>query len=324
MNERSADNGGDEIRVGISTCLLGQEVRFDGGHKRNPYLIDTFGPHVRFTPVCPEVEIGLGIPRETIRLVDTPEGTRLRGTKTGADHTAAMVRYAERKTRELEKLDLCGYVLKKGSPSCGMERVKVYSEAGMSGRSGSGMFAAVLLARLPLLPVEEEGRLNDPRLRENFIERVFAYRRLKDLFKGRWTIGGLVRFHTAEKLNLMAHDPVAYRELGRLVAGARSVERRALMERYEALFMTALKKIATARKNANVLQHAQGHLKKVLTPDEKQELIGLIEDYRKGLVPLVVPITLIRHHVRAHGIAYLAGQTYLEPHPKELMLRNHV
>lgn len=324
MSDHDFAGEADVIRVGISTCLLGQEVRFDGGHKRNPYLIDTFGPHVRFTPVCPEVEIGLGIPRETIRLVSTPEGTRLRGTKSGADHTDAMQSYAERKTRELEKLDLCGYVLKKGSPSCGMERVKIYSEKGMPGRSGSGMFAAVLLERAPLLPVEEEGRLNDPRLRENFIERVFAYRRLKDLFKGRWTLGDLVRFHTAEKLNLLAHDPVSYRALGRLVAGAKSTPRRELMERYETLFMTALKKIATTRKNTNVLQHAQGHLKRVLSPDEKQELAGLIQDYRNGLVPLIVPITLIRHHVRAHGVEYLAGQTYLEPHPKELMLRNHV
>jgi uncharacterized protein YbgA (DUF1722 family)/uncharacterized protein YbbK (DUF523 family) len=313
-----------EIRIGISTCLLGQEVRFDGGHKRDPYLTDLLGPFVKFVPVCPEVEIGLGIPRETIRLVNTPEGIRLQGTRSGADHTDRMQRYAAAKVRELEKLDLCGYVLKKGSPSCGMERVKIYSEKGMPARSGSGMFAGELLERLPLLPVEEEGRLNDPRLRENFIERVFAYRRLKELFRRRWTLGRLVLFHTAEKLNLLAHDPESYRVLGRLVATAKQVPRAELGQRYETVFMTALRTIATVRKNTNVLQHAQGHLKRLLGPAEKQELAELIHDYRRGLVPILVPLTLIRHHVRLHDVEYLAGQTYLEPHPKELMLRNHV
>ena len=317
-------SGPEEIVIGISTCLLGEKVRFDGGHKRDAYLVDMLGPYVKFVPVCPEVDIGLGIPREPIRLVMTPDGVRLRGTRTGNDHTVAMQRYAARQARALEKMDLCGYVLKRGSPSCGMERVKVYSEAGMPGSRGSGMFAGTLMERLPLLPVEEEGRLNDARLRENFIERVFAYRRLKNLFGGRWTVGDLVRFHTAEKMSLLAHDPPTYRELGRLVAAAKGLPRGEVVSRYEILYMTGLKKIATARKNTNVLQHAQGYLKKALSTDEKQELAGLIEDYRQGLVPLVVPLTLIRHHVRVHQVTYLAGQTFLEPHPRELMLRNHV
>ncbi|MBN2492901.1 MAG: DUF1722 domain-containing protein [Planctomycetes bacterium] len=319
-----APDDAPEIRVGISTCLLGRKVRFDGGHKRDAYLTDLLGAFVTFVPVCPEVEIGLGIPREAIRLVSTCEGVRLRGVRSGADHTEKMQRYAAAKVRALEKLDLSGYVLKKDSPSCGMERVKIYSEKAMPERSGAGMFAAALLQHFPLLPVEEEGRLNDPRLRENFLERLFAYRRLKTLFRARWTIGALVRFHTAEKLNLLAHEPEGYRALGRLVAEAKRLPRAEVAARYETLFMGALKKIATVRKNTNVLQHAQGYLKRVLAAADKEELAGLIRDYHRGLVPILVPLTLLRHHVRSNGVEYLAGQTYLEPHPKELMLRNHV
>lgn len=328
MKAKPPPRGGDadsgDIRIGISTCLLGKKVRFDGGHKRDRYLLEILGPHVRFVPVCPEVEMGLGTPREAIRLVQAKDGPELVGVRSGTDHTRAMNKYSRRTMPRLEKHDLCGYILKKGSPSCGMERVKVYTEGGMPSKSGRGVYTGVLIERFPLLPVEEEGRLNDARLRENFLERVFAYRRMKTLFTGRWTLGDLVRFHTGEKLNLLAHDPQKYRALGKLVAGAKKVPRADLRAGYEEAFMTALGRIATVRKNTNVLQHAQGHLKKLLTSVEKQELVDLIQDYHLGLVPLVVPITLLRHHVRIHGVEYLAGQTYLEPHPKELMLRNHV
>ena len=312
------------IRIGISQCLLGEKVRFDGGHKRDAFLVDTFGRFVEWVPVCPEVDIGLGTPREPIRLARRDGEIRLVGVKSDTDHTAAMTAYAARKADELAGAGLHGYVLKKDSPSCGMERVKIYDPHGAPARAGRGLFAEALVARLPILPVEEEGRLSDPRLRDNFVERVFAYVRLRAFFAPRWTVGGLVRFHTAHKMALLAHSPELYAELGRLVARARSVGRTELETRYRGLFMDALAKMATTRKHTNVLQHVAGHFKDVLDADEKQELLGSIEDYRRGLVPLVVPLTLIKHHVRRHKVEYLAGQVYLDPHPKELMLRNHV
>jgi len=219
--------------------------------------------------------------------------------------------------------DLCGYVLKKNSPSCGMERVKIHGRSGPVG-SGRGLFAAALLEAFPHLPVEEEGRLNDPRLRENFVERVFAYRRLRSLFSGHWTIGGLVAFHTAHKLELMAHTPQRYAELGRLVAGAKALTRPALRESYAEQFMSALEVMATPKRHVNVLQHILGYFSDQLDGAARRELLELIEDYGRGLLPLVVPLTLVRHYVRQFAVTYLQAQTYIEPHPKELMLRNHV
>jgi uncharacterized protein YbgA (DUF1722 family)/uncharacterized protein YbbK (DUF523 family) len=312
------------IRIGISACLIGQEVRFDGGHKRSDFLVDIFGPFVEFVPVCPEIEIGLGVPRETLRLVRNGDETALIANKTAADHTDTMRRYADRRTRALAHDDLSGYVLKKDSPSCGMERVRVYAGNGMPARDGRGVYADALMRRYPNLPIEEEGRLNDARLRDNFIERVFAYRRLKTFFAGRWTLGGLVALHTAHKLQLLAHSPVAYRELGRMVAGASTTPRTELRDRYEAEFMAALKKIATPARHVNMLQHMTGYFRDRLDQDSRRELAAVIEDYRNGLVPLIVPITLVRHYVRILDVDYLRGQVYLEPHPKELMLRNHV
>lgn len=312
------------IRIGISSCLLGQEVRFDGGHKRDRYLTDTFGPFVEWVPVCPEVEAGFGTPREAMRLVDRDGRLRLVTVKTNADVTEPLERAADRRVRALEKAGLCGYVLKKDSPSCGLLRVKVYDGHGVPARSGQGLFAAALTARFPSLPVEEEGRLVDPRLRENFVERVFAYQRLRDHFDGRWTTGTLVQFHTAHKLLLMAHSVKAYQELGRMVAGAKAVARADLQARYVEAFMTALANVATTRRHVNVLQHIAGYFKRELDAGDRAELQAVIDDYGRGFVPLTVPITLIRHHVRRVGVAYLQGQVYLEPHPKELMLRNHV
>jgi uncharacterized protein YbgA (DUF1722 family)/uncharacterized protein YbbK (DUF523 family) len=314
------------LRIGISTCLLGREVRWDGGHKRDRFLTDVLAPFVEWVPVCPEVELGLGIPREPIRLVrGEAEGeVRLVAEKSGRDHTEAMARYAGRRVRELARLDLCGYVLKKDSPSCGMERVRLYPTRGPARREGRGAFAAVLIDALAPLPVEEEGRLNDAVLRENWIERVFAYRRLRSFFAQRFALRDLVRFHTAHKLQLMAHDEPIYRRLGRLVARAKGMAVAELRERYVAGFMEALSRRATRRRHVNVLQHATGHFRDRLDRESRAELRGLIEDYRRGHVPLVVPLTLVRHHVRALGVDYLADQVYLEPHPKELMLRNHV
>jgi uncharacterized protein YbgA (DUF1722 family)/uncharacterized protein YbbK (DUF523 family) len=312
------------IRIGISSCLLGDQVRFDGGHKRDRFLTDTLGPFVEWVKVCPEVEIGLGTPRETLRLTRVDDAVRMITTRTHIDHTDAMDRWAKRRTAELASEDLCGYVLKKDSPSCGMERVKVYDDNKAPDRSGRGLFAAALMRRFPNLPVEEEGRLSDPRLRENFIERVFAYRRLKDLFAGRWNAGALVRFHAAHKMTLLAHSTTAYRELGRLVAASGMMPKGALREAYETLFMSTMSRPATTARHINVLMHMAGHLKRCVAADSRHELLGSIEDYQRGLVPLVVPLTLLRHHARLHGIEYLAAQTYLDPHPRELMLRNHV
>ena len=314
---------GEPIRIGISSCLIGCKVRFDGGHKKDDFLVDTFGAWVRWVPVCPEVEVGMGTPRESIRLVKEDGAMRLVAPKSGRDWTEPMRSYSVRRVGELAGADLCGYVLKKDSPSCGMERVKVYGD-GMPTKSGRGAFAEVLLARFPDLPIEEEGRLCDPRLRDNFVERVFAYHRVKGLFAGRWTVGGLVAFHTAHKLQLMAHSPQAYTALGRLVAAAKGAPRAELAASYTSQLMQGLKTLATARRNTNVLLHIVGYFKRLLDTAARTELLAIIEDYQRGLVPLIVPITLLRHHVRTHDVRYLAGQTYLAPHPKELMLRNHV
>jgi uncharacterized protein YbgA (DUF1722 family)/uncharacterized protein YbbK (DUF523 family) len=317
-------NGERPLRVGVSSCLLGSEVRFDGGHKRDRFLTDLLGDFVEWVPVCPEVEVGMGVPRPALRLVREGDEVRMLEIASGRDHTRRMESYAGRRVRALRRVELCGYVLKKGSPSCGMKRVKVYGEKGMPKREGKGLYASALMEAYPNLPVEDEGRLNDPSLRENFIESVFAYRRLRRLFRGRWTNGQVVAFHTAHKLQLMAHSPVAYRELGRLVASLNRIGRAAFREQYESGFMGALRHRASRGRNANVLQHAAGHLKKRLDSASRTELAELIHDYRKGLVPLVVPLTLIGHHVRCHDVDYLKGQVFLEPHPKELMLRNHV
>ncbi len=311
------------IRIGVSSCLLGAKVRFDGGHKKDDFLVNTFGAWVEWIPVCPEVEVGMGTPRESVRLVREGNEVRLVAPRSGLDWTGQMRAYAGRRAAELEAKELAGFVLKKDSPSCGMERVKVYG-AGMPTKSGKGLFAEALLARLPNLPVEEEGRLCDPRLRDNFVERVFAYHRVRAFFAGRWTAGGLVGFHTAHKLQLLAHAPKSYETLGRLVAGAAKLPREKVRQTYENEFMQGLKVIATTRRNANVLQHILAYFKKLLDDTSRRELLGVIEDYAAGLVPLVVPITLIRHYVRLHDVSYLAGQVYLEPHPRELMLRNHV
>lgn len=313
------------IRVGISACLLGETVRFDGGHKRDHFLVETFGRYVEWVPVCPEVESGLPTPRETLRL-ETREGVlRMMMPKSGRDYTHTMLAYARERVARLEGEDLCGYVLKKDSPSCGLERVKVYEAAGGAPvRSGRGLFASALLERFPWLPIEEEGRLSDPRLRENFVERVFAYQRLKALWQPRWKVGDLVRFHTAHKLVVLAHSPAAYTRLGRLVAAASSLPRADLRAQYEGQFMEALRVVATPRRHVNVLQHIAGYFTRTLDEDARRELAALIDDYGRGFVPLVVPMTLIQHHVRRTGEKYLAGQVYLSPHPKELMLRNHV
>lgn len=317
--------GSARLRLAISACLLGDEVRFDGGHKRDAFLIDVLGPHVEWVRVCPEVEVGMGTPREALRLVRAGDGSvRMLTTRTGVDHTDSMNEWAKSRLEELARLDLCGYVLKKDSPSCGMERVKVFGAGAMPVRNGRGIFAAALMHRFPALPVEEEGRLSDPRLRENFIERVFACQRLRTFFAGAWSAASLAAFHTSHKMSLLSHSRVAYDALGRLIARSGTLARDRLRDEYERGFMDAMATPATRGRHVNVLRHMAGHLEKLLDDNSKQELIASIDQYRRALVPLVVPLTLLGHHIRHHRVADLAGQVYLDPHPAELILRNHV
>lgn len=312
------------LRLGISRCLLGDEVRFDGGHKRDHFLTDVLGPYVQWVPVCPEVEAGLGTPREAMRLVGDPDRPRLITIKSGRDHTDALHRMSADRLDSLKSSDLSGYVFKKDSPSCGVERVRIYNQHGMPSRNGVGLFARAFIEHFPLIPVEEEGRLCDPLLRENFIERVFCYRRYQDLVNGDVTRQALVRFHTVHKYLLLAHSQPHYQALGRLVAQANRYRPKELAAKYGDLFMKAVAVKATVRKHVNILQHILGYFKTHLAAREKTELLGVIEDYHRGLVPLIVPLTLIKHYVQFFNVEYIRDQVYLNPHPKELMLRNHV
>ncbi len=311
------------IRIGISSCLLGQEVRYDGGHKHNGYITESLGQFFEFVPFCPEVAIGLGIPRPPIRLVRHGQAIEARGVKDPAlDVTDKLTAYACKVAAKLDAVS--GYILKKNSPSCGMERVKVYSAKGMPVATAAGIYAGALMQELPELPFEEEGRLMDPVLRENFIERVFVYHRWQELTRGRLTARALVEFHTRHKFIVLAHDEKRYRALGRRVAGAGRSGLAELGRDYIRQLMAALRKPATRTRHANVLQHITGFFKRQLGADDKRELQGLIDSYRRGQVPLVVPITMIRHYLRRFPDDYLTGQYYLAPHPDELMLRNQI
>jgi uncharacterized protein YbgA (DUF1722 family)/uncharacterized protein YbbK (DUF523 family) len=312
------------IRIGVSACLLGEKVRYDGGHKHDRYLTETLGPYIEWVPVCPEVELGLGTPRDTMRLELVEGAIRMIMTRSGRDLTASMRAYARSRVAKLAGEELCGYILKSDSPSCGLARVRIHDPCGKSTTTGRGLFADALIERFPYLPVEEEGRLCDPRLRENWIERIFAYRRLQSLWNSRWRIRGLREFHAAHKLILLTHAPAAYQRLGRLAAQAGAMSSQELRRRYHGEFMEALSIPATRGRHANVLQHMAGYFKRQLDDESRQELAALVEDYRKGEVPWIVPVTLISHYVRLFEISYLAGQAYLNPDPRELALRFHV
>jgi uncharacterized protein YbgA (DUF1722 family)/uncharacterized protein YbbK (DUF523 family) len=312
------------VRIGISSCLLGERVRYDGGHKRDSFLADIFGRYVEWVPVCPEFEMGLGVPRESLRLVDEKGDVRLIAPASGTDNTRLMDEYAEKRLDELEALQLCGYVLKRGSPSCGMERVTVYRNGTPLNRSGRGLFAERLVARFPYLPVEEEGRLNDVRLRENFVSRVFALRRWQIVQEGGLTAAALIQFHAQHKFVLMAHIQVGAKRLGALVGGIRKSTLREAARAYFDLFSQVMRHPPTVRNHTNVLQHMAGYISDRLAPTDRSELTELIDHYRRGLVPLIVPVTLLRHYVRKFEVSYLADQVYLDPHPDELMLLNHL
>jgi len=310
-----------KIRLGISTCLLGENVRYDGGHKLDRWLRDELGHYVDYVPVCPEAECGLGIPREAMRLVGDSEDPRLVTIKTGIDHTDRMKAWSRERVNQLAGEGLSGFIFKAKSPSSGMERVKVYDENGMPSKSGRGIFARIFIEHFPLLPVEEEGRLNDPRLRENFIERIFVMQRWQEMERAGVSRGSLVDFHAAHKLLIMAHNQAAMRRLGRLVAELKGRSIGVAAAEYVSELMATLARPATVKKNTNVLQHVMGYFKKHLETDEKQELLEIIERYHAGLYPLIVPITMLNHHLARHKPDYLKRQHYLDPHPVELRLR---
>ncbi|MBN1832219.1 MAG: DUF523 and DUF1722 domain-containing protein [Deltaproteobacteria bacterium] len=311
------------IKIGVSRCLLGDRVRYDGGHKRDPFLTDTLSIYVDYTPVCPEVEAGFPIPREAFRLVGDPEKPVMITSKTGKDITDVMEKWSQRRVRELEKESLFGFIFKKDSPSSGMERVKVYNEKGMAEKKGVGIFAGIFMQHFPLIPVEEEGRLHDPILRENFIESIFSLKAWRETLSLRKSMAYIIDFHTRHKLLIMAHSVNHYRLMGRLVAVGKGRPISEVYREYEALLMEALKLKATVKKNANVLQHMMGYFKKDLSLYEKKELNEIIDQYRREYIPLIVPITLINHYVYKYEQGYLRKQVYLNPHPIALKLRNH-
>ncbi len=280
--------------------------------------------YVEWVPVCPEVEAGLGTPREAMQLVGDPQYPRLVTIKSGTDHTRALEMITTKRIEELQNLDISGYVFKKGSPSCGIERVRIYNKHGKLSRNRVGLFARAFIERFPLIPVEEEGRLCDPTLRENFIERVFCYRRWQDLVQSGVTSQALVQFHTIHKYLLLAHHPQQYEVPGRLIGQAHQHRPKELVHQYGELFMKTLAVKATVRKHVNVFQHILGYFKERLGAHEKAELLGVIGDYHHGLTPLIVPLTLIKHYVQIFDVSYIRDQVYLNSHPIEVMMRNHV
>jgi len=314
----------EKINLGISSCLLGNSVRYDGGHKLDRFLRDTLGQYVRYIPVCPEFECGLGVPREAMRLEGKPEAPRLVTRQSRKDLTERMETWAGKRVIELEAENLCGFIFKSDSPSSGMERVKVYNDKGMPSKTGAGIFARMFMDHFPLLPVEDEGRLHDPELRENFIERIFTLQRWREAVASENKCKALVDFHTRHKLLFMAHSLTHYSHAGKIVAEQKKKSLRELFAEYEKLLMEALQVKTSPRKNVNVLQHMMGYFKKEMSADEKQELLAVIDQYRQGYTPLIVPVTLLNHYVRKYNQPYLRDQIYLHPHPTELQLRNHV
>jgi uncharacterized protein YbgA (DUF1722 family)/uncharacterized protein YbbK (DUF523 family) len=315
---------GDKPNLGISSCLLGANVRYDGGHKLDPYLRDALGPLVNWIPVCPEVECGLPVLRESMRLVGDLELPGLVTERSGIDHTERMLRWTESRLENLDKMDIGGFVFKTRSPSCGMRDIQICDKNGKHRKKGSGLFARKFMIRFPCLPVEDEGRLNDPDLRENFIERIIVCRRWSDFMRNRFSMNGFIAFHTDHKLLIMSHSPKHLSELGRITAS--SVEKTLALSAglYLETLMAALKLFATVKKNVNVLQHAMGYLKKVLSTDEKLKLRDAIGQYQQSRVPLAVPKTLIKYNVRKYEEPYLKRQLYLNPQPVELTLMERI
>jgi uncharacterized protein YbgA (DUF1722 family)/uncharacterized protein YbbK (DUF523 family) len=320
-NTKSEEAVNTNINIGISACVMGENVRFDSGHKGSKFVMKELTPYFNFVRVCPEVAIGMGVPRPTIRLVSNEERIALVQTKDETqDYTDQMLAYSNEKVAELKQKELCGYIVCAKSPTCGMERVKVYSK-GSASKEGIGLYTDVLMKQMPWLPVEEDGRLNDPVLKENFISRVFCLKDLYDSMDGEPTPGKIVAFHTRHKLTLMAHDPSSYKELGQLVAKIADSDPAEFFEMYRLKFMQAITKRASRKNNSNVLMHIQGYFKKSLTSEERQELRTVIDEYREGMLPLLSPLTLFRHYLTLYPDDYLQHQKFLAPHPQELKLR---
>ena len=312
----------NKILLGVSSCLLGNEVRFDGGHKRHRYTTDILSEYFDFTPYCPETAIGLGIPRPTIKLALVNQEVRLVDSKDSSlDYTELMHSAATSYSRLLT--DISGYILKSKSPSCGMERVKLYESDSKVTPDGVGRFAYALMKEQPYLPVEEEGRLNDAKIRENFIERVFAYHRWQTLVSDGLDVSRLMAFHRQHKLVLLSHNEKLYRQLGPLVASASRENLEETAQQYIALFSQAMKTQASRNTHMNVLQHIMGYLKQKLDAEDKAELLEILEKYKAGQLPLIVPTTLLSHYFRKYPDEYINEQVYLNPYPEELMLRNH-
>lgn len=282
----------DKIRIGVSACLLGQPVRFDGGHKHDRYLTNTLGEYLDFVPVCPEVESGFPIPRETLRLVGDPQNPRLVTSRTNVDHTDRMLGWAEKRVRELEAENLCGFIFKSDSPSSGLMRVKVYNPKGMAEKKGVGLFARVFTRHFPLLPVEEEGRLNDPVLRETFIEQIFTLKRWRETLALGRNMKNLVDFHTRHKLLMLSHSPANTKLMGKLVADGSQMPIQTVYAQYESILIETLRMESTIKKSLNVLEHVLGYFKHQLGSDEKQEMLEIFDRYRNAFVSLIVPVTL--------------------------------
>jgi uncharacterized protein YbbK (DUF523 family)/uncharacterized protein YbgA (DUF1722 family) len=312
-----------KIKIGVSSCLLGNNVRYDGGHKLDNFIVNTLAQYVEFVPVCPEVECGLGVPREAMRLVGNPENPRLLTIKTRVDHTDRMAGWAEKRLRELEREDLCGFIFKSRSPSSGMERVKVYNEKGYAVKAGIGIFARLFMKHFPYLPVEEEGRLTDPVLRETFIENIFILKEWREAVAA-GKIATLMKFHERMKYSFMARSPALLGAMGKLLAGHKKGSFAAVRDAYYELLAKMLKTQSTVRLSLNVLQHLIGYFKEHLPYAEKEEFAGILKHYRAGDIPLILPVTLINHYARKYSSSYLLNQYYLNPHPLELQLRNHV
>jgi uncharacterized protein YbgA (DUF1722 family)/uncharacterized protein YbbK (DUF523 family) len=310
----------NKIPIGISSCLLGQEVRFDGGHKHDSYITGTLGQYFEFHPFCPEVAIGLGVPRPALHLVKANEEIRCVGVKNPENDVTERLRHYAGQVKE-EHAGLCGYILKKDSPSCGMERVKVYA-GNQPRREGIGIYAEAMMKANPLLPVEEEGRLGDPGLRENFIQRVYVYYRWKRLIAEGISAQSLTRFHARHKLIVMSHGD--YRELGQMLSGLSRDNLAEVAGKYIARLTELLKHVPTRGRHVNVLQHIQGYLKKELDSDDKAEMVEVIERYRRGEIPLIVPLTLLKHHFRKAPDPYIDESYYMSPYPQELRLINEL
>ena len=312
------------IKIGISACLMGQKVRYDGGSFQPKLIHSVLPDYMDFVPFCPEVEIGMSVPRETVRLVTTETGIKLKAPKSGTDYTNQMNAYSIEKTNALSKLEISGYILKKGSPTCGMERVRVYNSRGIPEKSGNGLFASQLKKAFPNIPIEEDGRLNDIHLREHWIERVFAYDRLRTFLSLKPAVGKLMEFHTQSKMQLMAHHPEKYRLLGRKIALLQKDDLHQFYASYLTSFMQIMSVKPTIAKHTDVIYHLVGFFKKKITASDKKEILNLIEQFRNQIVPIVVPLTLLKHFLQKYPVKWMQEQTYLNPYPTDLSLRSHI